>query len=309
MKGRRAAASCFRGPSASALSCLAVCLLALAVTAARAQKPEARSGGVARSGMEHGQAKISVRSDVRLAIRGIKGTPSRSVDALAEAVRGRMPPLQACYGRLVAKRPTIAGKLRVLVDFAAKRSKPSLALPEDADSELNKCVRGVLGKMTLPAGHRPAAAIVHLDFSNTRARGQEKLDTRKTDLDGIEVTAAQDGTWETSWKSDGGEVTFVVTAESSMPRDAVAGVQRALKNGIGAFLDCRRMAGKRGMPKTGPTVAQLRLRRHGDPVVKIRSSKLKNERAVRCIERALRRQQFDATPRPSQTTVEIRFGE
>ena len=77
------------------------------------------NGGVAGSGMGQGQARISSRSDVRLAMESLPGTTAAQVTLLGQRVGQRMQQIRQCYDDVVDHRPGVVGTLRLRVALEA----------------------------------------------------------------------------------------------------------------------------------------------------------------------------------------------
>lgn len=273
-----------------------------------------KATGVARSGMEQGEAVVAVRSDISLAIRGTGGTTKINLAALGEAVRSKIPALKTCYKDVIEKTPIVVGKLQVVIDFPLKAKQLKLEFPnrESVAPALQACINKTLGKASLAPQNRPAAAVIVLDFSNTRARGQRMLETKKKQgqeqtLVDVKINSA--GMLESKWTASDGKVAFIVTAETSVPKEQVAGVQGVLKTHVGKFLDCRRRSSKGGTSPAGDATIDLRVRRDGEASMKIRSITIAHKRAPTCLERTFRKIAFERPPAPFRATVIVRFAD
>jgi hypothetical protein len=271
-------------------------------------------GGVARSGMEQGEAVVAVRSDISLAIRGTGGTTKINLAALGEAVRSKIPDLKACYTDVIEKSPIVVGKLQIVIDFSGKAKHPELKFPngQNVAPALESCIQKTLGKASLNPKNRPAAAVIILDFTNTRARGQRMLNTKKRQgeeqtLVGVKTNSA--GLLESKWSTSDGKVAFIVTAETSVPKEQIASVQGVLKNYVGRFLDCRRRCSKGETSPAGDATLDLRVRRSGEASMKIRSITIAHKRAPKCLERTFRKIEFERPTAPVRLTVIVRFAD
>lgn len=271
-------------------------------------------GGVARSGMKHGEAVVAVRSDISLAIKGTGGTTKANLAALGEAVRSKIPALKACYSDVVEKSPIVVGKLQIVIDFSNKAKRPKLDYPDrqDASPALKSCIEKTLGKTSLNPRNRPAAAVIVLDFSNTRARGQRILETnqrRGEEQALVDVKTNDAGMLESKWSSSDGRVAFTIIAKTSVSSEQVVGVQRVLRNHVGRFLDCRRRSSKGGTSPAGDATLDLHVRRSGEASMKVRSITIAHKRAPNCLERAFRKIKFDRPSAPFRVTVIVRFAD
>jgi hypothetical protein len=263
--------------------------------------------------MEQGEAMISVRSDVRLSMKGTRGATKSQVTAIGEAIRSEMQRLKLCYGKLVAQDPAAAvGAFRFVISFLDKKKLPVLEFPGKGPRHagLEECIRNSLGKASLDRDHRPAAAILMLHFSNTRARGEALMNEASDPTNSVEVKTAPDGSLGASWKNKNGGLSFEVTARpKDANRDTVAAVLSGLKSRFGSFLDCRRKAGKRGTSPAGKTVSDVRVLPRGKVKAKTLSSTLKLARAATCIEKVYKRLQFEGAAPRSRVRVTVEFFE
>ncbi len=295
------------------VSAVAIVVTITSTAAAQAKTRAPSSGaGVSRSGMEQGEAVIAVRSDVRLQMKGTGGATKAQVTAIGEAIRAKMAGLKRCYGKLVAQDPAAAvGAFQLVITFG-KRRFPVL---EYADTNkghvgLQKCIEKSLGRADMQGAKRPAAAILTLDFANTRARGQAAMERAFDPAASVKVTTAEDGSLNASWKTEDGKLAFRVRGRSSSAdSDTVAAVLGGLKGAYGSFLDCRRRAGKRGTSPAGETVTDVRLRAKGRASGKNRSSTLKLALAATCIERVYGRLRFEGARARSRVEVTVIFSE
>ena len=279
-------------------------LLASCLAAGAAQAQAAASSDVAGAGMGQGQANINVRSDVTLGIKGERATPTERLEQLTEVVSEQMPKLRKCYHDLIAKHPTTVGSLAIRL--VLERSEPvSLELKEHGgtEPELTACVKRVLDKMPLQKVTRPAAALLTLDFQNSRAKGEREMQQRSEAADRVDVR--QDGAgFAADWKSVDGKVSFVVSSDSS---EAVVAALRAVRDSFPGFADCRRRSEKGGLSPAGVIEAQVQLLRGGKGKAKVTSSTVAHPRAVPCSERVLRGIKFDGAPAGQTAKVQISF--
>jgi hypothetical protein len=171
---------------------------------------------------------------------------------------------------------------------------------------LTKCVRKALDKAPLRKVPRPAAAIVTLQFDNTRARGQQAMEERSAVADKVAVVE-RDGGLEADWKSGDGKVGF--TVRSAKSSEAVEAVLRTLRDSYAGFADCRRRSEKDGKSPKGELEVRLQLQRGGKGVAKVGTSTVAHERAVPCVERVLKRLKFDGAPPAQRVDVKVAFSE
>jgi hypothetical protein len=262
----------------------------------------------ATSAMGQGEANINVRADIKMSIEGTRATPAERVQQLTDAVSQQLAPMRTCYYDLVAKRPTSVGALAIRITLDPGGGPPELELKETGGTEpaLTKCVRKALEKAPLHKVPRPAAAIVTLQFDNTRARGQGVMEQRAAVADKVAVVE-RDGGHEADWTSGDGKVAFNVRSAKS--GEAVEAVLRTLRDSYAGFADCRRRSEKDGKSPKGELAVSLQLQRGGKGVAKIGSSTVAHERAVPCVERVLKRLKFTDAPGGQRVDVKVAFSE
>lgn len=269
----------------------------------------AQSGAVEPSGIGQGEASINVRSDVRLGIKGTAGTTSERLTRLGEAVGGAMSDIRGCYRKQVATSPEVIGGLRVTLALP-QTGKPNVEVTaQDAagGKALIACVSKVLQKASFEGVGRPAAAMLTLDFDNTRARGQSLMNARVATTSQVDVHAAADGRHEAAWSTDGSAVTFTVRAAASSPRENVELVVRAFRASYAGFLDCRRHCEKGGLSPEGDIEAAVQVDRQGKSKVTLGKISVAHERAPRCAERAFRQVVFEQPASVARVEVTVHF--
>jgi hypothetical protein len=256
----------------------------------------AQEGG---SPMGQGQASINVRADIKLAIKGTRATPPDRVQQLTDAVSAQMAAMRSCYYDLVAKRPTTVGSIAMRITLEPGGGPAMIETKETGgtDADLTGCVQKAVSKAAFAKVTRPAAAIVTLEFDNTRAKGQEQMESRAAVAEQVQVTERADGGFEAAWKSNDGKVGFV--ASSAKSKEAVEVVLRTLRDGYAGFADCRRRSQKDGKSPAGEIAVQIQLQRGGKANTKVASSTVAHERAVPCVERVFKRIEFSGAP-PAQ---------
>lgn len=280
-------------------------------SAARGQCATCKTAaGAKQSSMGQGEAKISVQSNLRLSIKGERATSRERVDALGESLRAKTADLKACYAKVVNRDPTKVGALEVALGFTEAKSKPTVELRADASftADMLDCVREVLGKLSLDKKYRPAAVLATLEFSNSRAQGQQAMQTSTASLDTQPVLTNAEGKLETKWSVPGGKVTLTTTAEPSESKENLIRVQQALKKTLGAFLDCRRMAAKGGASPAGETIVTVSW--SGKTLnTRFQSSTLPKEQAVSCTQKAFGRLKLEDASPEGRVTAKVTFGE
>lgn len=271
----------------------------------------AAQGGVASSGMSQGEAVINVRSDVKMSIKGTRATTTDRIDKLGKTVSDAMPQVRTCYRELVAKRPATVGGLRVEITLEQGTKDVAVQVTEQdgSDRELTGCVKKVLARLPLQRLERPSAAIVTLEFSNTRAQGQGLVDEAAAREAQIEVTTEADGLLRSRVVTGDGKVTFDVSGDAKLGEQGVRSVLLALKSQFAGFLDCRRRANKNGLSPAGTIDVDLSLQRGGKAKVKLTGCTVAHERAPICVERALGRVRYEAAPPGRRAKVQVTFSE
>ena len=99
--------------------------------------------GADGSPMGQGQASINVRSDVTLAIKGERATPTARLEQLTDVATSQMPGLRKCYRDLIAKHSTSVGSISARVTLEQGNAPPELQIKENGgtEPELTACVR------------------------------------------------------------------------------------------------------------------------------------------------------------------------
>lgn len=283
---------------------LCVCL---PVSAAGAQESPP---GVANSGMQQGEAVVAVRSDVRLAIKGIRATLSDRLAAMTREISAQMPAVRACYTKIVATRPATVGGMRAVIVLEPGRGAPSIETTEidGSDAELSACIGKILRHLDLRGVERPAAAELTLSFDNTRARGQAVLEERAAGFV-ANVETAPDGNHVGRWHTDGSEITFEVrVAAASGGPELAQSLVLGLRAGFSAFLDCRRRAGRQGMNPSGDVELDVQVARNGDVSGHVaRSSVEDQKRTPGCVEKAVGRLRLESVTRAGRASMIVHF--
>jgi hypothetical protein len=258
--------------------------------------------------MGQGQAAINVRSDVKLGIKGTGGTPGERLVKLGQAVGDQMPEIRTCYRKLTANAPEIAGGLQLKLTLEEKgKPKVEVTNTEVGANELVKCVSKVLTNAPYTDVGRPAAAMLKLEFDNSRAKGQLEMNAKSAEKAQVAVSDRGDGAKQASWSTEGAEVRFTVTAEPGAPPGTVELIMRGFHSGYAGFLDCRRKCEKGGVSPEGDIEAQLSLDRNGKPKVTLGNISVTHERAPVCSAKAFSRTKFEKPPAPLKAQVLIHF--
>ncbi len=284
-----------------------VLAVSLPVTVAGAQQPPAE--GVANSGMQQGEAVVAVRSDVRLAIKGIRATLSDRLAAMTREISAQMPAVRACYSKIVATRPATVGGMRAVIVLEPGRSAPSIELTEvdGSDEELSACIGKIFRRLELRGVERPAAVEVTLSFDNTRARGQAALEARAGDFV-ANVETTPDGNHVGRWHTDGEEIAFEARAAGEGGAELARGLVVALREGFSGFLDCRRRAGRQGMSPEGAIDVDVRVARDGAVSGQVTRAALEDQkRTPGCVEKAVERLRVAPMRRAGRAALIVKF--
>lgn len=284
---------------------LALASLALA-SLARAQGGH---GGVSNSGMGQGEARISSRSDVRLAMESLPGTSGAAVSALGQRVATRMQQIRTCYDQVVEVRPTVVGMLRLRFSLG-ERGQPQVELERNSvsDREVVECISRELRNLQCNGLPRPAHAVVALTLSNTAARGAGEAAQAARSAQQVQTTADAQGRPTAEGSAEDGRVRFTLTGPAAGTDAAVAAGQRAMMSALPGLLDCRRRAGRRNQDPSGEMSITLTIRPSRAVASRVSRSTVADERAQRCVAQALER----ITDRPdagsANVDVVLRFG-
>lgn len=280
-------------------------LVALAPTPASAQG----HGGVARSGMGQGEARISTRSDVRLSMESMPGTSGAAVSALGTRVGRRMDELRGCYEETVSENPTVRGTLRLRL-LLGRRGRPEVEVDRDGvdDRDLVRCVSRELTRIDTARLRRPTRAVVQLEFANTAARGAERARERGQQARRVQITVNADGDATASGGTPDGRVRFTVTGDGRESAPAVAAAYRSLMEVLPGLMDCRRRAGRRGRSPEGRIAVRMRLREGRPARSRVGRSTVANDRARVCVRRVLGRSEHRAGG-GGAVRVELRFAD
>ncbi|MFI5305854.1 MAG: hypothetical protein ACHQ53_00800 [Polyangiales bacterium] len=259
------------------------------------------------SALGQGQANINVRSDVTLGIKGLRATTSDRLAKLTEVVSDQLPAMRTCYREIVAKHPTTVGSIEIRMTLDPGDDKVGLELKEvgGSDAGLSGCVKHVFEKAPMRKLERPSAALVTLQFENTRAKGEQEMVERRQAAEHVEVRERAGGGFETSWASTDGRVGFEVGGGS---RDAVEAALRAVRTSFAGLADCRRHAEKGGLSPEGQFVVELALARAGKSSAKVESSTVASPRAAQCVEHALRALKAEGAAAGQRIDLRVIFG-
>jgi hypothetical protein len=278
------------------LGCIAV---ALCCAAAATAQPDPSMG--------QGEASIAVRSDVKLGVKGTGGTTAERLSNLGQRVGDQMGEIRACYRKQVASSPQVIGALRVRIALD-KGDKPTVEVTEQQGSspEMVACVARALEKGHYHDVGRPAAAILSLEFDNSRAKGEAAMAERKEKL-GHTESASADGGHSATWSSDGGQLRFDVRTDAGAPSGSVDLVMRAFQSGYAAFLDCRRKCEQGGVSPEGDIEAELNVDQKARAQTQLGAISVRHQRAPGCADRAFKRLKFESPQEPLHAHVTVHF--
>ncbi|MEC7524166.1 MAG: hypothetical protein VYE22_30070 [Myxococcota bacterium] len=266
-------------------------------------------GGVARSGMGQGEARISSRSDVRLSMESMPGTSGAAVGALGQRVGQRMAQIRGCYETVVEENPTVVGTLRLRV-LLEGRGRPTVEVDRDGvnDAGLVRCITRELTQIDHDGLRRPTRAVVQLEMGNTAAAGAERAAARAQEAAQVTIQIDADGNATSSGGSDDRGVRFTVIGDGRESAPVVQSAHRSLLTVLPGLMDCRRRAGRRGQSPEGELAVTLLLRDGRVPSARVGRSTVESERARGCVSRVLRRFQQRAEA-SGRVRVRIAFAE
>jgi hypothetical protein len=288
-------------PSAGLLFVLVVLSLVVLSGAVAAQD-------VTGSGMGQGEAAIGVRSDVTIAIEGARSTPANRLQQITDAATDRVSELRSCYRELASKRPTAAGGVAVRVTLEQDKKPPRFEIKEQpgTDPEVTRCVKRELEKAAWRKVERPAAAVITLEFQNSRAKGEQEMAELRHAAEQVELHAREGGGYEAGWSAPDGSVSFLVYNPAS--RDGIEPVLRKLRDAFAGFADCRRRSEQGGRSPAGNVEVELALGPHAKSHAKVVSSSVAHPRASPCIERVLGGLGFEGASSAEALAVRVTFG-
>lgn len=258
--------------------------------------------------MGQGEASIAVRSDVKLSVKGTGGTPSERLAKLGQGVSDQLGEIRSCYRKLVATAPEVSGTLKLRLSLENGKAPLLEHLNQTgAPDPLIGCVTQVLTHAKYADVARPAAAVLSLEFDNSRARGQSQMVERSNELSRMQVTTNAAGQREASWSTNAHEIRFTAETDAALPESAVQLIMQGFTRGYAAFLDCRRKCEQGGASPEGDIEAKLTLDLKGQAKVSLGAITVAHKRAPGCAEHALKRVPFDRPSSPLQAQVHIHF--
>ncbi|MEZ4339704.1 MAG: hypothetical protein R3B82_24050 [Sandaracinaceae bacterium] len=274
---------------------------------ASAQDP----GGVARSGMGQGEARISARSDVRLSMESMPGTSGARVSALGARVGARMTQIRTCYTDILAQTPTITGTLRLRVLLEEGSRAPNVEVDRDGthSTTLVRCVTGALSAIDTNGLSRPTHAVVQLEMANTAARGAEQAAERAQEARQVTVEIDADGNATSSGGTPDGKVRFRVVGQGRESAGAVVAAHRAILSALPGLLDCRRRAGRRGASSAGEVRVTMNVRDGRAPTARVTRCTVAGTRTQPCLNRTLRGIETRSSGGSGTVAITITFSE
>lgn len=273
--------------------------------------PAAAQGGVANSGMEQGEARITSRSDVRLSMESLPGTSGAAVTALGQRVGAKMAQIRRCYEQRVEEDPTVVGTLRLRFLLEA-RGRPRVEIDRDDvdDAPLLRCITRELERIDVAQLTRPTRAIVALELANTAARGVEASAARAREARQVAWTI-EDGKPTSSGGTPDGRVRFRVVGQHREQAAAVVAAHRALLGVLPGLMDCRRRSGRRGRAPGGDVSITMQIRQGRAPTGRVTRSTVRDERrrgfTQSCLNQVLSGIEGPAAEGSGQVRVELHF--
>jgi hypothetical protein len=227
---------------------------------------------------------------------------------LAAAASDQLPVLRRCYREVASKRPTAAGSIAVRITLAPGARAPTLEVKEKSgtDPEVTRCVTHTLEHTSWRKVERPAAAVLSLEFENSRAKGEHEMAERRQVAEQVELRPHAGGGFEASWATKEGTVAFAVSSTGA--REGVELVLRKLRDSFAGFADCRRRSEQGGRSPAGSVEARLELQPHKRGHAKVLSSSVAHPRAAPCVEQSLGGLHFDEAVSDQAVDVQITFG-
>lgn len=258
--------------------------------------------------MGQGEARITARSDVRLAIESERGTGSQRLEAIGRAVGTKMTEVRACYGRAVDADPTLQGWLRLRITVPAGRGRTTVEATDDRtnNARLSQCMMRAIRGADFSGIQGPAAAQVSLEFDNTAARGVTRMREGSEQRVEQAVRVNAQGLAESEGGTGEGEVRFRLAAVAAGDNEAVTSFHRALASQVAGLLDCRRRAGRRGRNPGGTMDVALRINGRRVQTATASNSTVGDANAPRCVQNALRQLPLQGTAR-GQVRLSITF--
>ncbi|MCC7537571.1 MAG: hypothetical protein IT379_15215 [Deltaproteobacteria bacterium] len=286
-------------------------LASVAWVAAGQPIPSGRiDAGVAQSGMGQGTASVTTRSDVRMAIESAGTTGSERLEAIGAAVARKMGDVRACYSALTARRPEAVGSLRFRIALPSGRGAATYETTADrlGDADTAACVMRAVRGASLQQVQRPAMAVIALEFSHSGARSAIAASERRAEVErSTQVETLAGGRVRASGQTAEGEVRFVVTGSPGVRSESVAALARSIQAGIGAFLDCRRRAGRRGRSPAGEVTLTMSTPASGSARGTALAATVADPEAGRCLTTAVGRVRLEDAARGVEAELVVTY--
>ncbi|HJL06109.1 MAG TPA: hypothetical protein RMH85_00630 [Polyangiaceae bacterium LLY-WYZ-15_(1-7)] len=255
--------------------------------------------------MAQGEANITARADVRMALESGPATNGAKLSLIGGMVGGRLGAVRRCYRDRTEEDPAVQGRLRLVVELEPGGGTVEVTRDELNDRPLLRCVMRELRRAELGAVRPPGTAFVVLTFANTAAEGVDRMRERRAVEDAAPVERDAEGRPSATGSTEARHVRFQVVGAVDAPDAQVQAVHRVVRGLIPTLLDCRRRASRRYSPN-GRIEVDLRVARSGRARARSRRSSVRDARGPRCVVRALQRQRFDGAA-AGRTKVFIEF--
>ncbi|MEM9072569.1 MAG: hypothetical protein AAGE52_28940 [Myxococcota bacterium] len=254
------------------------------------------TSGAAAQEMGQGEANITARADVRMALESGPATNGTKLSLIGGTIGSRLTEVRRCYRTRTEERPDIQGELRLVVRLEAGGGTVEVTRDLLEDETLVRCVLRALRAATLSQVRPPGTAFVTLTFSNTAAAGVEATRQRREQEEAVPVETNADGRLEARGQTEIGEVRFRVVGRRNATEAQIQAVHRGVRAAIPSFLDCRRKAARR-YPPYGEIRTAVNIARSGRARARVRRSTVRDVRGERCVTRTLQRARFDGEAR------------
>ncbi|MEM6959306.1 MAG: AgmX/PglI C-terminal domain-containing protein, partial [Myxococcota bacterium] len=125
-----------------------------------------------------GQARISARSDVRVALQSGPATNSAKLSRIGEAITRQIGEIRTCYRDVVRQRPEVQGTMRLTISVDGGGS---VEVREDTlnDAALSRCTLRALAAVDFEGIRPPGAAFAVLTYTNEAAAGVAETRARR----------------------------------------------------------------------------------------------------------------------------------
>ena len=249
--------------------------------------------------MGEGEARITARSDVTMAMESGPRTTSTKLSAMAKHLGTPLGAIKRCYADIVKETPEVAGHIDVdLVLPERGRLDVKLDVGELSSKQLRGCVTRAFEAMKLEESLRPASAKVKLDFTNSAANAASDVAARREEQAQVTLEKSEDGTLSSEDGTADGKVRFSVSGKDAA---ALTATHHAAAYALPRLLDCRRRSAKLDSP-AGVITLRVVLSPNGKARIDARASTVKHPNAKTCTQTALRKAPFE---KGAQGTLEV----